>query len=140
MKTVNVKSQREKIILNYFAPHKSMDVVDMYSWLDPGIIIHEPEQLPWGGSYHGLKGVGEYMTNITRSIISEIVIEEIYTCGEKVVTIGRSNGKVKKTGIRFDIRVTQLFTFNEANKVARVDFLSDLPAFLAVLQANLPAP
>ncbi|MCB0519181.1 MAG: nuclear transport factor 2 family protein [Lewinellaceae bacterium] len=135
-----MKSQREKIILNYFAPNRTLDVVDMYSWLSPDITISEPEMLPWGGRYKGLTGVGEYLTKVTQSILSEIQLEEVYSCGDKVVAIGRSNGKVRKNGRPFNIRVTQLFTFNPDNKISQVEFLADLPSFLEVLEEKLPAP
>jgi ketosteroid isomerase-like protein len=134
-----MKTQREKIILNYFDPHKSLDVVDMYNWLSPDITISEPDELPWGGQYHGLTGVGTYLTKVTLNIISEIKVEEVYTCGELVIAIGRSKGKVRKTGRPFDIRVTQLFTFTEDNKINRVEFLSDLPAFMELLETQ-PSP
>lgn len=134
-----MKTQREKIILNYFDPHKSLDVVDMYNWLSPDITISEPDELPWGGQYHGLTGVGNYLTKVTMNIISEIQLEEVYTCGELVIAIGRSKGKVRKTGQPFDIRVTQLFTFTNDNKINRVEFLSDLSAFQQLLEVQ-PSP
>ncbi|MBK9017454.1 MAG: hypothetical protein IPM82_27300 [Saprospiraceae bacterium] len=96
-----MKTQREKIILNYFSPHKAMDVVDLYAWLDPGVTIVEPEGLPWGGSYHGIQGVGNYMINVTKSILSEIKLDEVYSCGDKVVAIGWSSGKAMKKGKAF---------------------------------------
>lgn len=135
-----MKTQREKIILNYFAPHKSLDVVDMYNWLAPDVIISEADELPWGGQYHGLTGVGSYLTKVTQNIISEIKLEEIYTCGELVVAIGRSQGRVRQTGKQFDVRVTQLYTFSAENKINRVEFLSDLPAFQAVLTEKAADP
>ena len=131
-----MKTLREKIILNYFAPHKALDVVDMYQWLAPDITIHEPEQLPWGGCYRGLKGVGEYLSIVTGHILSEIVLDEIYSCGDLVVAIGQSRGRVVKTGKRFNIRVTQIFTFNEHNKISKVEFLADLPAFFSALEGS----
>ncbi len=134
-----MKTQREKIILNYFDPHKSLDVVDMYNWLSPDITISEPDELPWGGQYHGMTGVGTYLTKVTLSIISEIKVEEVYTCGELVIAIGRSKGKVRKTGKPFDIRVTQLFTFSADNRINRVEFLSDLSTFLEILDQK-PSP
>jgi len=131
-----MKTQREKIILNYFDPHKSLDVVDMYNWLSPDITISEPDELPWGGQYHGLTGVGSYLTKVTQNIISEIKLEEIYTCGELVIAIGRSQGKVRKTGRSFDIRVTQLFTFNDEDKINRVEFLADMSSFLELFETQ----
>lgn len=134
-----MKTQREKLILNYFSPHKAMDVVDLYNWLDPEVTIVEPEALPWGGSYYGLKGVGAYMANITQSILSEIKLDDVYSCGDKVVAIGWSSGKAIKSGKSFQIRVTQLFTFNQNNKISRVEFYADLPAFVELLELN-PTP
>ncbi len=129
-----MKTQREKIVLNYFAPHKSMDVVDMYNWLAPDITISEADELPWGGQYHGLAGVGTYLTKVSQSIESEIKVEEIYTCGELVVAISRSKGSVRRTGKPFNVRVTQLFSFNPDNKINRVEFLTDLPTIMASLE------
>lgn len=129
-----MKTQREKVIQNYFDPHKSLDVVDLYNWLSPDITISEPDELPWGGQYHGLTGVGSYLNNVTQSIISEIKLEEVYTCGELVIAIGRSQGRVRRTGKAFDIRITQLFAFNDDDKINRVEFLADLPAFFEALE------
>lgn len=135
-----MKSIREKIIISYFSPHTALDVVDMYNWLDQNITICEADGLPWSGHYQGLQGVGDYMSNVTRSIISEIKIEEVYSCGDKVIAIGRSVGKVVKTGRPFDIRMTQLFTFSDGNKIRKVEFLADIPAFKAALDENHPGP
>ena len=131
-----MKSQRENIIINYLSPNKALDVVDMYGWLSPDIVIQEPEMLPWGGRYEGLAGVGAYLIKVTESIISEIQLEEVYSCGDKVVAIGRSLGKVRRSGQKFNIRVTQLFSFNEENKINQVEFLADLPAFMEVLRVG----
>ncbi len=135
-----MESQREKIIINYLSPNKTLDVVDMYGWLAPDITIQEPELLPWGGRYEGLAGVGEYLIKVTENIISEIQLDEVYSCGDKVVAIGRSFGKVRKSGQPFNIRVTQLFSFNSENKINQVEFLADLPAFMEVLQEKMAAP
>ncbi|GEM_PF-2798924 len=128
-----MKTQREKAILNYFSPHKALDVIDLYNFLAPDVTIVEPESLPWGGNYNGMQGVARYMTNVTDNILSEIELDDVYSCGDKVVAIGWSHGRVVKTGRSFHIRVTQLYTFNENNKISRVEFLSDLPAFFEAL-------
>ncbi|MCF8245866.1 MAG: nuclear transport factor 2 family protein [Saprospiraceae bacterium] len=135
-----MKTQREKIILNYFAPHKAMDVIDLYTWLAPDITIVEPEQLPWGGSYHGIQGVGAYMTNVTSNIISEIRLDDVYSCGDTVIAIGWSNGRTIKTGKQFQIRVTQLYTFNQDGKICRVEFFSDMATFLELLEMSQASP
>jgi ketosteroid isomerase-like protein len=131
-----MKTQREKAIYNYFSPHMVKDVADLYAMLATDITIVEPEVLPWGGNYHGLQGVGNYMVNVSQSIMSEITLDEVYSCGDKVVAIGWSSGRTLKSGKPFQIRVTQLFTFNEENKINRVEFLADLPAFAEALELN----
>lgn len=141
MKTINQKSQREKFIFNYFSPHTALELVDIYHWLSPEITICESSQLPWGGQYRGLKGVGEFMSNVLDHVTYEIRLEEVYSCGEKVVAIGRTKGNVRSSGAPFDIRLTQLFTFDQFNKISKVEFLADLAAFLEILnQMKVPQP
>ena len=133
-------SKREKIIRNYFNPQGSFDFEDLYNYLSPDVILYETEGLPWSGVYYGINGLGDFMAKVTRYIISEIKIEEIYSCGDQVVTIGKSIGRVVKTQRPFGIRVVQIFTFDDQDKIKKVVCLADLKAFQEILFGQLVTP
>jgi ketosteroid isomerase-like protein len=133
MKTIEMKTRRERIITNYYSPHSAREVSDLYSLLTEDVSLSVPEVLPWGGNYYGLKGIGVFLTRLTSSILTDILIEETFTCGDKVIAIGRSKGRVVATGNRYDVRIMHVYTFNEEDKICRGEFYMDTVAMLEAL-------
>lgn len=136
MKTINPTSQREKIIFNYFCPHAALDLLDIYQWLSPEIVICTSGQLPGGRQYHGLNGVGDFIGKVTKKLSCEIQLEEIFSSGEQVIAIGRTKGRIYSTGRPFDYCLTQFFTFDPFNKIRKIELLTDSAAVRYSLKEN----
>lgn len=134
-----MEPQRETIIRNYFDPQSSFNFEDLYDWLAPDVVVVEAEGLPWSGIYYGRKGVGDYMSQITLYIISQVELEEVFSCNNQVVAIGKSVGMVVRTKQPFSIGLVILFTFDETDKIKKVQFLRNLRALQEVLHEKLTA-
>ncbi|WP_405883148.1 nuclear transport factor 2 family protein [Streptomyces sp. NBC_01136] len=70
----------------------------------PEITIRQSEKLPWGGSYRGLSGFGEFLTTVSAHLNSNVEPEVIYQAGDRVVQVGRTRGTIRANGSPFDSR------------------------------------
>jgi ketosteroid isomerase-like protein len=84
----------------------------------PGIEIYQSSRLPWGGSYKGHEGFGEFLTKLTAAMESRVETER-YNDDEEdhVVAVGRTRGRVLATGKRFDVPETHLWTIRDGRVI-----------------------
>ncbi|MCB0519350.1 MAG: nuclear transport factor 2 family protein [Lewinellaceae bacterium] len=120
-----MKTSKESIIRNFFTPHDMQDVSAFYEQFAENIVIYVPKHFPWGGCYYGLRGAGDLLSNVSQHVLADIEVEEIFSSGEQVVSIGRLHGKALATGERIDARVVHVFTFNGEGKIRRVEFYGE---------------
>ena len=89
-------------------------------------------ELPWGGSYSGPEGVRRFLTLVAENLDSRIVVERLIDAGDRVVTVGRTVGKARKTQLEFDVPLVHVWTFHDG-LVTRFESYIDNPTMLAVL-------
>ena len=51
------------------------DVETVFGPVHPGVEIYQSSRLPWGGSYSGYEGFGEFLAKLTGSIESRVETE-----------------------------------------------------------------
>jgi ketosteroid isomerase-like protein len=87
------------------------DIATIFGLAHPGIEIYQSCRLPWGGRYKGLEGFGEFLAKLTGAIESEVESGRFIDDEEgHVVQTGRTRGKVKASGERFDVPETHVWT------------------------------
>ncbi|MEK7253538.1 MAG: nuclear transport factor 2 family protein, partial [Bacteroidota bacterium] len=125
-----MKTSSLEIIRNFFSPRQPQDVARTYRLFAEDVLICDSKQLPWGGCYRGLQGVGNLLSRMAQSILAEVQLEKMYLLGGQIHAEGRSWGRALATGKRFDVRIAQRYTFNENNKISHVEIFSATPALL----------
>jgi ketosteroid isomerase-like protein len=100
LKIILMKTERESIIRNFFTPHDLQDVSDFYKQFAENIVIYVPKHFPWGGCYYGLRGAGDMLSNVSRHILADIEVEEIFCSGGQVVSIGGYKARPWRPGSR----------------------------------------
>ena len=82
-------------------------------FLDPGadLIFEGPASIPWAGNWLGKEGWGKFFQTLGGSA-DEIVLkmEPVAAQDETVVTYGRYQARVKRTGKRIDSPLAHLWT------------------------------
>ena len=101
----------------------------------PEVEIRQSDELPWGGEFHGLDGLGEFFGKLSENIESRVTHHVMFAAGDRVVQVGRTAGHVKATGVSFDIDEMHLLTIRNG-KVIRFEAHIDTPAMLAALRSS----
>ena len=105
--------------------------------MDPDVEVYQTALLPWGGSYRGLAGLAEFYGKLAAAVDSAVETGQLISAGERVVQIGRSRGRVKATGVEFDVREVHVWELHDG-KVVRFQTHIDTPAMLQALNASPP--
>jgi ketosteroid isomerase-like protein len=96
------------------------------------VVLQQHDALPWGGRYVGRDGVAEFFVKLVGTIDSRVTPEEIFAAGNRVVQYGRTQGRVRTSGVEFDIPECHVFTIDD-DKITSVDFYIDSETMLEVL-------
>jgi ketosteroid isomerase-like protein len=73
------------------------------------------------------------MSKLTSNVNSDVSIDEIVSAGECRLVLGRTRGRALTTNKDFDVQIVHIYTFDEENKITKVDFYIDTPAMLEAL-------
>jgi len=93
------------------------DVKSVLLLMAPEIEVIQSEELPWGGHYQGHEGVRQFLGALAEHLDSRVLVERFIDAGDRVVAIGRTVGKTRKTQLEFDVPVVHVWTFSEGRIV-----------------------
>ena len=108
------------------------DLGTVLAAVHPEATIVNEVPLPWGGTYHGPEGFGEFFGKLLGGLDTRVETEELIVSGDHVVQIGRTRGTVRETGKKFDAREIHIFRFRDG-LVFRFEVLLDTPQMQAAL-------
>jgi ketosteroid isomerase-like protein len=119
------------------AIYDAFDRGDVDGWV--GLLAHDiewsvPETLPWGGTRHGHEGV-----RVFRELLDEHVEggwgtpEEFLETDDRIVVLGRFNGRARATGREFEMAFAHVWAFSDGVPV-RYHNYSDTATALAALR------
>jgi hypothetical protein len=99
----------------------SFDKVGDYISDDFVWINYLPDHIPFGGEYHGLAGLTDYMQRIAAALeLGPIEFEQFYVAEDDtvIVTGMERDTSVKATGKRYSMPFVWVFRFDAAGKLA----------------------
>jgi len=128
-------TERTDVVARIYDAMHARDLDTLLTLIDPSVTVWQTELLPWGGSYEGVDGFGEFAMKLIGSITSEVEIGELYEAGEHVVQYGRTRGTVNATGATFDVAETHVWEVRDG-KVYSMRSYIDTPAMLEALVAE----
>ncbi len=110
------------------------DVPAIFALVHQDCTIYQSSRLPWGGTYHGHQGLGEFLGKLTAVIESAVTTDRYIDDEERhVVEIGRTRGRVLASGRTFDVAETHLWTLENGRVKALAAYI-DTAAMRAALE------
>jgi ketosteroid isomerase-like protein len=88
--------------------------------MDGGIVWHQAQGLPHGGTYHGLPAVREHVFGPIDEewwIGFDATPDEVIACGERIVVLGRYTATAKATGKPLDVPFAHVWYFQDGRAV-----------------------
>jgi 2-iminobutanoate/2-iminopropanoate deaminase len=74
---------------------------------------HQEEALPWGGAARGRAAFLRYTRGVKEQLDATADVDALFRCGDDIVAMGRSAGRVRATGGRFDVRFAHVWTVRD---------------------------
>lgn len=108
-------------------------VQDLLPLFDPQVTVRQTELLPWGGEFHGIEGLGRFLTLLRGQVRSTPRPDEWIEAGDQVVAIGSVSGRVNATGRDFNVRFIHVWTVS-GGKIKRFEPYIDTPGMLRALE------
>jgi uncharacterized protein len=115
-----------------YAAYTRKDFRSIMQLMHPEIEAYQSTEVPWGGTYSGLAGYGQFMAKLAEYVDTVVEPEEIIDAGDHAVMIGWSKGRVRATGREFRVRAVHVWRF-EDGKARRLEVYLNTPAQLAAL-------
>ena len=118
-------SENAAVVQSVYDAFGRGDVETIFGLVHPEVDTYQSSRLPWGGSYSGYEGFGEFLAKLTGAVESRVDTERYIDDEEDhVVAVGRTRGRVLATGNRFDVPETHVWTMRDG-KVVRFESYSD---------------
>ena len=108
------------------------DRAEIFQRLSPEVEIEQSEELPWGGHYRGHDGARQFLDRLTTYLDSAVTVERMIEAGDHVVVTGWTRGKVRASGLTFDVPLAHVWQIRDGQAV-RVQFMIDHPSLLPAL-------
>jgi uncharacterized protein len=118
MGTTGQQSQAIDLLRRAYDAFNRGDIADAVKDLDPNIEWTEPNSFPGGGTYHGQKGVAQYLTQ-SRAGWAEgrSKPERFVTAGNRVVVLVHARIRLQGSTDWLDIRLADVYTFRNGKPI-----------------------
>lgn len=113
-----------------YRAYAGRDLAAIQALYHPDCEIYQSDLLPWGGEYRGHAGLQQFFIRLTSTIDTRIVDEQLFEAGDRVVSIGRTQGKALATGRQFELPAVHVYTVREGT-IRRYEAYVDTPAMLS---------
>ncbi len=123
------------IVRAVYAAFERGDVQAVLARFDPDVEIKQSEALPWGGLYRGHEGALRFFGTLVAHIETQVEIDRLIVAGDSVVENGRTCGRARDSGRRFEIDETHVWEVNDGKVVSMHAFVDDA-AMLAALAGD----
>ena len=111
------------------------DMPTALSFLDPAVVVHEQESLPYKDTYHGHAGFQELFHDLM-GVWDEFSFTplQFLDAGEVVIASVQLKGKAKATGKPLDMLMVELWQMKDGRGVDCRSLVWDTAAMLALLK------
>lgn len=120
------------VVESLYAAFDSQDVEAAFACFDEDVEITQSEELPWGGTFHGLEGAATFFMTLTSLITTKVEVSGFIVAGDTVVETGRTEGSAVETGRGFSIPETHVFQVRDG-KITRMEAYVDNAAMLRAI-------
>jgi uncharacterized protein len=125
--------QNVDVVRSVYDAYGRGDVAAIFALFDTECVVQQSSRLPWGGTYRGHAGLGEFLGKLTQAVQSRVTTERYIDDEEgHVATIGWTRGTALATGRAFDVAETHIWTV-AAGKVTKLEAYIDTAAMREAL-------
>jgi hypothetical protein len=121
-----------ELVKQLYAAFGRKDMAAIAKLVAADIKITQSRELPWGGEYHGLDGLGKFFATLSAHVKSTLAFERFIDAGDHVVAIGSTRGAVVASGREFDVPIAHVWEVRDGLIVCFRPFI-DNPTMLASL-------
>ncbi|MGO1049403.1 nuclear transport factor 2 family protein [Crossiella sp. CA198] len=102
-------------------------------FLDPEIVLHQAEGLPYGGQWRGPDGLARFLAVMARTWASfEILAQETLVDGDRVSVLSQVRARGRATGTELEFPILQLIRLRHGRLAEVRPFYWDTAAVAAV--------
>lgn len=113
------------------------DFAAMAATLDPGVVLHQSPDLPWGGEFRGHAGYEEWARAMSAAFDRlEVKDQAFFVSGDAVVTTCRLVTHSRATGEVLDLPMAQVVRVRDERIVEFRPFYWNVPAYRATVGAR----
>jgi ketosteroid isomerase-like protein len=127
-------SEKIQLIQDAYAAMAGRDVTAILALFHDDFSMTQTPLLPWGRKYFGKEGLGEFFKALLSNVENSLKIEEYFEADNRVIVIGRTQGKVLKNKAPFDVRFVHVWQIADG-KIVRFEPYIDTPRMLESLHS-----
>ena len=126
--------EAESAYMNAGGPSGGADFAAVADTLDPGVVLHQTPDLPWGGEFRGHAGYEDWARRMSDAFDRlEVRDARFLTGGDTVVILCRLVTRSRKTGQVLDLPMAQEVRV-EGGRIAEFrPFYWNVPAYRAAV-------
>lgn len=128
-------TSRIGVIKALYDAYARRDFAAIVSLYDPECELEQSIRLPWGGTYHGHVGLQQFFERLTGAIDTQIVDETLFEAGDQVISIGRTKGIARSSGMPFELPAVHVYTIDNG-RIRRFEAYVDTPAMERALKRS----
>ena len=114
----------------------SASFADMAATLDPGVVLHQTPDLPWGGEYRGHAGYEEWARQMRQAFDRlEVSDTRFFTDYDIVVVICRLVTRSRSSGETLDMPMTQVVRVSGDRIAEFRPFYWNVPAYCETVRS-----
>jgi ketosteroid isomerase-like protein len=121
-----------KVVEDLYHAFDSQDVAAAFGCFAENVVITQSDDLPWGGTFHGLEEAADFFMTLTSHIQTKVTVDRFIVAGDAVVETGRTEGTAVATGRAFSIAETHVFKVADG-KITRMEAYVDNAAMLEAI-------
>lgn len=128
------------VVRAVYGAFERADLPAILALFRPDGTVYQSPALPWGGAHEGHDGLLTFLATLSTTIESRVTTEHLVPdAAGHVVQAGRTRGRVRATGARFDLVETHVWTV-EDGQIRRFEVYLDTEGMLAALDAPATDP
>jgi ketosteroid isomerase-like protein len=113
---------------------RKRDLPTIFALCAEDVEIRQSTEMPWGGTYQGHDGLGQFFAALARHLDTTVDIDRFIDAGDSLVALGRTHGTARATGSSFDVPVAHVWSL-ENGRATRFHAYIDHPTMLPALPA-----
>ena len=124
--------QAEKLYMQARASGEEASFHGIAATLDPGVVLHQSPDLPFGGEYVGHEQYEQWAIAMS-SIFDQLEVseQEWFEKGDKVIVVCRFKTRSRRNGSRQDLPMAQVVTVKNGKITDFRPFYWNVPAYIS---------